>query len=402
MRRYLNEFLSDRRVIDYPAWKWQPLLQTVILSQAALHLGRQLPQDLEQRAQREPAPDHHQGADGGGCASALAARHGRRRAGRFRHALRQPLDAVGGAPDGRGRAASASSSSRSTRITPAPTTATANDQFFRALMAETWQPVGRACRALLRGPRLHRGAGAARCERGWEAAERASPSCWSARYHGMPERYLMRGRPLPLPVPEDDAAAARGAGLAEGARSRTTFQSRLRPRGMAEALHRRGGRAAGARGGHEADRGLRAGLLGRLHRDAGGDPGRDPRGLRARGRASSSPTSPASTTTRRISTRWRARSCARLGGLGLRMDARTGRFVVMGVSGVGQDRHRPAARPGAGRALRRGRRPPHARRPATRWPGARPLPTRTAGPGSTAWARRWPRGSRRSWPPARR
>jgi protoporphyrin/coproporphyrin ferrochelatase len=24
MRRYLNEFLSDKRVIDYPAWKWQP------------------------------------------------------------------------------------------------------------------------------------------------------------------------------------------------------------------------------------------------------------------------------------------------------------------------------------------------------------------------------------------
>jgi hypothetical protein len=27
MRRYLNEFLSDKRVIDYPDWKWQPLLQ---------------------------------------------------------------------------------------------------------------------------------------------------------------------------------------------------------------------------------------------------------------------------------------------------------------------------------------------------------------------------------------
>jgi len=27
MRRYLNEFLSDRRVIDYAPWKWQPLLR---------------------------------------------------------------------------------------------------------------------------------------------------------------------------------------------------------------------------------------------------------------------------------------------------------------------------------------------------------------------------------------
>ena len=35
MRRYLSEFLSDRRVIDYPRWKWQPLLQTVILARLA-------------------------------------------------------------------------------------------------------------------------------------------------------------------------------------------------------------------------------------------------------------------------------------------------------------------------------------------------------------------------------
>ena len=32
MRRYLNEFLSDRRVIDYSPWLWQPLLQLIILS----------------------------------------------------------------------------------------------------------------------------------------------------------------------------------------------------------------------------------------------------------------------------------------------------------------------------------------------------------------------------------
>ena len=32
MRRYLSEFLSDRRVIDYSPLLWQPLLQLVILS----------------------------------------------------------------------------------------------------------------------------------------------------------------------------------------------------------------------------------------------------------------------------------------------------------------------------------------------------------------------------------
>ena len=39
MRRYLNEFLSDRRVIDYAPWKWQPLLQLVILTKRPFTCG---------------------------------------------------------------------------------------------------------------------------------------------------------------------------------------------------------------------------------------------------------------------------------------------------------------------------------------------------------------------------
>ena len=39
MRRYLNEFLSDRRVIDYAPWKWQPLLQTIILTKRPFSSG---------------------------------------------------------------------------------------------------------------------------------------------------------------------------------------------------------------------------------------------------------------------------------------------------------------------------------------------------------------------------
>ena len=39
MRRYLNEFLSDKRVIDYPAWKWQPILQGIILTKRPFSSG---------------------------------------------------------------------------------------------------------------------------------------------------------------------------------------------------------------------------------------------------------------------------------------------------------------------------------------------------------------------------
>lgn len=40
MRRYLNEFLSDKRVVDIPDWKWRPLLQLIILSSVPSRRGR--------------------------------------------------------------------------------------------------------------------------------------------------------------------------------------------------------------------------------------------------------------------------------------------------------------------------------------------------------------------------
>ena len=39
MRRYLGEFLSDKRVIDYPSWKWQPILQLIVLSKRPFSSG---------------------------------------------------------------------------------------------------------------------------------------------------------------------------------------------------------------------------------------------------------------------------------------------------------------------------------------------------------------------------
>jgi ferrochelatase len=39
VRRYLSEFLSDKRVIDYPSWLWQPLLQGIILSRRPFKTG---------------------------------------------------------------------------------------------------------------------------------------------------------------------------------------------------------------------------------------------------------------------------------------------------------------------------------------------------------------------------
>ena len=39
MMRFLNQFLTDRREIDYPKWLWQPLLQLIILSKRPFSSG---------------------------------------------------------------------------------------------------------------------------------------------------------------------------------------------------------------------------------------------------------------------------------------------------------------------------------------------------------------------------
>ncbi len=50
MRRYLKEFLSDRRVIEVPRLIWWPVLNLIILTRAAVQVRRGLPRHLEQGA----------------------------------------------------------------------------------------------------------------------------------------------------------------------------------------------------------------------------------------------------------------------------------------------------------------------------------------------------------------
>ena len=51
---YLGEFLSDKRVIDYPAYLWQPLLQLIILT--SRHSVRARPINQSGMKKRAKAP----------------------------------------------------------------------------------------------------------------------------------------------------------------------------------------------------------------------------------------------------------------------------------------------------------------------------------------------------------
>ena len=64
MRRYLKEFLSDRRVIETPRLLWWPILNLIILSVRPVRQGQGLRLDLEQGTRREPAAHDHARADG--------------------------------------------------------------------------------------------------------------------------------------------------------------------------------------------------------------------------------------------------------------------------------------------------------------------------------------------------
>ncbi len=189
MRRYLNEFLSDRRVIDYPAWKWQPLLQTIILTKRPFTSGANYKTIWNNEADESPLMTitKQQVAALRERAQAL---WGDRVMVDFCMRYGNPST-----PDVVDRMVKAGCE----RILFFPlypqyagaTTATANDQFFRALMAQKWQPASRTVPAYFdRDDYIDALAGSVR-----RALGDRQPKKLVASYHSMPRRYLLEGDP---------------------------------------------------------------------------------------------------------------------------------------------------------------------------------------------------------------
>ncbi len=191
MRRYLNEFLSDRRVIDFPAWKWQPLLQLVILSKRPFTSGAayksiwneakgESPLMTITRDQSEAIAKEMQSRHGDNVMVDFCMRYGNPSTA---SKVRQMVDAG------------------CTRILFFPlyphyagaTSATANDQFFRALMQEKWQPTARTVEPYFEHPDYIEALAQSVETAYGDIAER--PDILVVSYHGMPIRYLTEGDP---------------------------------------------------------------------------------------------------------------------------------------------------------------------------------------------------------------
>ncbi len=191
MRRYLSEFLSDRRVIDYSPWFWQPLLQLVILSKRPFTSGANYREIWDHARNESPLMT---------ITREQTARLAERMAVRFGGRVVVDFAMRYGNPSTRSKVRSLiEAGCRRILFFPlypqyaGATTATANDAFFRALTTEKWQPAVRTVPPYFAHP-AYIDALAQSVVRAYAGLE-VRPDVLVATYHGLPKRYLTEGDP---------------------------------------------------------------------------------------------------------------------------------------------------------------------------------------------------------------
>ncbi len=224
MRRYLNEFLSDRRVIDYSPWKWQPLLQLVILTKRPFTSGAAYKSIWNEEAGESPLATITK-AQTAAIAQAMQKRHGG--------------DVV---VDYCMRYGNPSTRSKVRKLIEAgcqkilffplypqhagATSATACDAFFKALRSEKWQPAVRTVPPYFDQP-SYIDALAQSVERAYAAIE-VEPDILVTSYHGVPQRYLMEGDPYHCQCQKTTRLLKERLGWRDD-KITVTFQSRFGP-----------------------------------------------------------------------------------------------------------------------------------------------------------------------------
>ncbi|WP_229428619.1 ferrochelatase [Microvirga pudoricolor] len=191
MRRYLKEFLSDRRVIETPRLLWWPLLNLIILTTRPGRKGKDYasiwnnerdegPLKTITRAQAEDVTAHFKAIAGDRVVVDWAMRYGKPEVrARIQALLDQGCDRILLVP-----------------LYPqysAATSATACDQAFRALMDMRWQPTVRV------SPPYHDDAvyidALVSSMKESLAKLTFEPEVILVSFHGVPKEYLLKGDP---------------------------------------------------------------------------------------------------------------------------------------------------------------------------------------------------------------
>jgi ferrochelatase len=189
MRRYLKEFLSDRRVIEVPRLIWWPLLNGVILTTRPGRKGRDYAAIWNKERDEGPLKTITRSQ-----AELLAARLG----GDGRIVVDCAMLYDTATTESRIRALQEQGCDRILLVPLYPhyaaaTTATAADQAFRALMKMRWQPSVRVAPAWPDDP-VYIDAVATSIRKHLGALDFA-PEVLMASFHGMPKKYLLAGDP---------------------------------------------------------------------------------------------------------------------------------------------------------------------------------------------------------------
>ena len=224
MRRYLSEFLSDKRVIDYPPWKWQPILQLVVLTKRPFSSGAAYRGIWNNEADESPLLTITR-SQTVKLRQRLEAKYGARVVVDFCMRYGNP------STDAAIRRLQAQGCERILFLPLYPqyagaTMATANDDAFRTLMQMKWQPAFRTAAPYYDHP-AYIEALARSVERAYAGLEH-QPDLLVTSYHGLPQRYLTEGDPYHCQCQKTSRLLRERLGWAED-KLVVTFQSRFGP-----------------------------------------------------------------------------------------------------------------------------------------------------------------------------
>jgi ferrochelatase len=220
VRRYLSEFLSDRRVIEQPQWLWQPILQGVVLSTRPQKSGANYARIWDKEANESPLRVITRKQ-----ATKLQERLGKNIIVDFAMRYGNPSTKSG---------IEALQAAGCQKILLAPlypqysatTTATANDKAFDALKTLRWQPAVRTLPAYFDEPAYIEALAQSIAD--GVAALDFTPDVILTSYHGMPVQYFEAGDPYHCHCLKTTRLVREHLGWSED-KLQVTFQSRFGP-----------------------------------------------------------------------------------------------------------------------------------------------------------------------------
>ena len=224
MRRYLGEFLSDRRVIDYSPWLWQPLLQLIILTKRPFSSGAAYKTIWNNEKNESPLLT---------ITKEQSYKLNEVMKLEFGNSIEVEFCMRYGNPSTESKL-NALLEKGCSRIIFLPlyphyagaTSATANDSLFRSLMKITWQPSVRTIEPYFQNPGYIKIL-AESVSASYERAE-SKPEVLVTSYHGVPKRYLTQGDPYHCQCQKTTRLLKEKLGWSDD-KIITTFQSKFGP-----------------------------------------------------------------------------------------------------------------------------------------------------------------------------